>query len=507
MDPSELQQLVVNTLAKDSVIPDTRKLVIPGAKGQATTAEDQNAVISALASLASRDIVSYEQHDTFTYFLTAEGAQIARDGSHEALVWAAVPAKGSEEVITIKQLQDQLGQTAKIGQGKAFKNGWVGKEGDKLFKLVSTIVDTTQEELNEVVKSGTLKGGEKAIAELRKRKLLEQKKSLWYSVKKGSAFTTDLRKPETDLTAEMLATGSWKNSNFKQYNFDADGTPTNGGALHPLMKVREEVKGIFFEMGFAEMPTDAFVESCFWNFDALYVPQQHPARETQDTFYVSSPAKALSPPKDYIDRVSAYHIHGSPDGASRGYQAPFSLDESHRLLLRTHTTAVSSRMLYALAQKSKKEGFKPAKLFSIDRVFRNEAVDATHLAEFHQVEGVVADRGLTLGDLIGFMQTFFAKMGLPNLRFKPAYNPYTEPSLEIFCWHPGLGKWVEIGNSGMFRPEMLEPMGFPPDVRVHGWGLGLERPTMIRYGITNIRSLVGHKVSIEGVEKSPAVRF
>jgi len=260
-------------------------------------------------------------------------------------------------------------------------------------------------------------------------------------------------------------------------------------------------------MGFAEMPTDAFVESCFWNFDALYVPQQHPARESQDTFYVSSPAKSLSPPQNFLDDVAEYHMHGSPDGASIGYQAPFSKDESHRLLLRTHTTAVSSRMLYALAQKSKKEGFKPAKLFSIDRVFRNEAVDATHLAEFHQVEGVVADRGLTLGDLIGFMQTFFAKMGLPNLRFKPAYNPYTEPSLEIFCWHPGLGKWVEIGNSGMFRPEMLEPMGFPPDVRVHGWGLGLERPTMIRYGITNIRSLVGHKVSIDGVEKSPAVRF
>jgi len=147
------------------------------------------------------------------------------------------------------------------------------------------------------------------------------------------------------------------------------------------------------------------------------------------------------------------------------------------------------------------------KLFSIDRVFRNEAVDATHLAEFHQVEGVVADVGLTLGDLIGFMQTFFSKMGIKNLRFKPAYNPYTEPSLEIFAFHPQLNKWVEIGNSGMFRPEMLEPMGLPSDVRALGWGLSLERPTMIRYGIKNIRTLVGHKVSIESVEKAPAVRF
>ena len=124
----------------------------------------------------------------------------------------------------------------------------------------------------------------------------------------------------------------------------------------------------------------------------------------------------------------------------------------------------------------------PVRYFSIDRVFRNETVDATHLAEFHQVEGVIADYGLTLGGLIGFMEVFFAKMNIHKLRFKPAYNPYTEPSMEIFGYHDGLGKWVEIGNSGMFRPEMLEPMGLPADMRVYGWGLSLERPTMIKYG-------------------------
>ena len=122
----------------------------------------------------------------------------------------------------------------------------------------------------------------------------------------------------------------------------------------------------------------------------------------------------------------------------------------------------------------------PARYFSIDRVFRNETVDATHLAEFHQVEGVIADYDLTLGGLIGFMEVFFAKMGIRRLRFKPAYNPYTEPSMEIFGFHEGLNRWVEIGNSGMFRPEMLEPMGLPREMRVYGWGLSLERPTMIK---------------------------
>lgn len=119
--------------------------------------------------------------------------------------------------------------------------------------------------------------------------------------------------------------------------------------------------------------------------------------------------------------------------------------------------------------------FEPVRYFSIDRVFRNETLDATHLAEFHQVEGVIADYDLTLGDLIGTLYEFFSKLGIKKLEFKPAYNPYTEPSMEIFCFHEGLGKWIEIGNSGIFRPEMLLPMGLPENVNVIAWGLSLER--------------------------------
>lgn len=161
-------------------------------------------------------------------------------------------------------------------------------------------------------------------------------------------------------------------------------------------------------------------------------------------------------------------------------------------------------MLYKLAQEKK---FKPTKLFSIDRVFRNETLDATHLAEFHQVEGIIADYNLNLGELIGIFAEFFKKLGITDLDFKPAYNPYTEPSMEIFCFHKGLGKWIEIGNSGMFRPEMLLPMGFPKDVRVLGWGLSLERPTMIKYGYNNIRDLVGPKVDLQMVQNSGVCRL
>lgn len=162
-------------------------------------------------------------------------------------------------------------------------------------------------------------------------------------------------------------------------------------------------------------------------------------------------------------------------------------------------------MLYKLANQPK--GFQPAKYFSIDKVFRNETLDATHLAEFHQVEGVVADVGLTLGDLIGIIYEFFKKLGITQLEFKPAYNPYTEPSMEIFCFHPGLNKWIEVGNSGMFRPEMLLPMGIPPEVNVIAWGLSLERPTMIKYHINNIRDLVGPKVDLKMVEDGPICRL
>jgi phenylalanyl-tRNA synthetase alpha chain len=204
--------------------------------------------------------------------------------------------------------------------------------------------------------------------------------------------------------------------------------------------------------------------------------------------------------EEYWENIRDVHEDGA--FGSIGYRYKWSDDESLRLVLRTHTTAVSTWCLHRLAEDPR-----PARYFSIDRVFRNESVDATHLAEFHQVEGVIADFGLTLGGLMKFLEDFFSKLGVTNLRFKPAYNPYTEPSMEIFGYHQGLGKWVEIGNSGMFRPEMLEPMGLPKDMRVYGFGLSLERPTMIRYGINNIRNLLGHKVDVGFVRNNAAVRF
>ena len=166
---------------------------------------------------------------------------------------------------------------------------------------------------------------------------------------------------------------------MKQYNFKTLGVFPSSGNLHPLHKVRTEHRQIFLEMGFQEMKTNQFVENCFWNFDTLFQPQQHPARDAHDTFFLSHPANTEKYPKEYLERVKEFHEHGG--GGSTGWNYEWSIEESLKNVLRTHTTASSSRTLYSLATS----GFTPGKYFSIDRVYRNETTDATHLAEFHQV--------------------------------------------------------------------------------------------------------------------------
>ncbi|MBW0513874.1 hypothetical protein O181_053589 [Austropuccinia psidii MF-1] len=513
MDSFDLQLHILSILDR-SPISDTRNLTAPDShedSPKAYSAEDQLAIKGALDSLAGKEMINYQTHHIEAHVLTPEGQSLAESGSHEYRVWEALGENG----LLMSELQASLGgEGAKVGQGKAFRNKWIKKREDGGFVRAVTadqIVDQTQIDLISIQNTGALSKDDSkgsGIADYRKRKLCEKKKSMYFSVEKGPKFSLQIERPETDLTLDLLASGRWKTAAFKPYNFNAEGVPPMVGALHPLMKVREEFRNIFFEMGFTEMPTDQYIESSFWCFDSLFVPQQHPAREAQDTFYLKDPVASTDFPSEYYEKVK--RIHESGGYGSIGYRAPFQKSETAKLVLRTHTTSVSANMLYKIAQQfkeSNQETFQPSKLFSIDRVFRNEAVDATHLAEFHQVEGVVADKNITLGDLIGFMEVFFAKMGIHDIRVKPTYNPYTEPSMEIYSWHEGLKKWVEIGNSGLFRPEMLEPMGLPADVRVLGWGLSLERPTMIKYGISNIRELLGHKVSLASVQKAAAVRF
>ncbi|CAN9505961.1 unnamed protein product [Ophioblennius macclurei] len=463
---------------------------------------DHQVVVGAVKSLqAVGEIISAELRSSKRWELTEEGVEIAQQGSHEARVFGCVPPEG------LTQLELMKMSFGKIGFSKAMSNKWIRVDkahegGPKIFRAVETVDDQVRQKLLQMQAGNAMPLDEKEKNELKKRKLLSEVTVKTYWISKGSSFSTTITKQDTELTPEMIASGSWKEKKFKPYNFEALGMAPDCGHLHPLMKVRTQFRQIFLEMGFTEMPTNNFIESSFWNFDSLFQPQQHPARDQHDTFFLSDPALARDFPQEYLERVRRIHSEGGY--GSQGYKYDWKLEEAQKNILRTHTTAVSARMLYKLAQQDQ---FTPVKYFSIDRVFRNETLDATHLAEFHQIEGVVADRGLTLGDLMGVLHQFFTKLGITKLRFKPAYNPYTEPSMEVFSYHEGLKKWVEVGNSGVFRPEMLLPMGLPEDVSVIAWGLSLERPTMIKYGINNIRELVGHKVNLQMVYDSPICRL
>ncbi|KAG7544537.1 Phenylalanyl-tRNA synthetase class IIc alpha subunit [Arabidopsis suecica] len=455
---------------------------------------DHNEVVNVIKSLHGFRYIDVQDIKKETWVLTDEGKKYAAEGSPEVQLFLAVPEEGS---ISKDELQKKLAPSVfKIGCSQAGKNKWV-EMGKQVSRKVKHVEDKVKGQLLQIQEGK--ESDKDSINSLKARKLIVPQIWKGYSVKKGPNYAPERKKVATDLTRENLQ--NWKELEFKEYNFEAKGAPLEAGHLHALLKVRKQFKDIFVQMGFEEMPTNNFVESSFWNFDALFQPQQHPARDSHDTFFLKVPSTTRTLPEDYVEKVKRVHETGGY--GSRGYNYDWKREEANKNLLRTHTTAVSSRMLYALAQKP----FVPKKYFSIDRVFRNEAVDRTHLAEFHQIEGLICDRGLTLGDLIGVLKDFFSRLGMSKLRFKPAYNPYTEPSMEIFSYHEGLGKWVEIGNSGMFRPEMLLPMGLPEDVRVIAWGLSLERPTMILYGIDNIRDLFGHKVDLDLIKRNPICRI
>jgi phenylalanyl-tRNA synthetase alpha chain len=487
--PEQIETTILSYLQENEAIPDSiafcleRKIEHPD-------------FIGVMKSLAASSFVIETPVQTQSYELTEEGEGVISEGSAEYRLFSAIPPETGEERST---LEEMLGRdVVNIGMGPCMKNKWVRRDGDRLCRSVDEIEDEVASQLSNLSLQGV-----KVLKTLKKRKLIQQRQVTTFSVTKGELYAPVRGQMARDLTVEMLQSGEWAELSFKPYNFQAMGLEGRNGNLHPLLKVRSEFRRILMEMGFEEMPTNKWVESSFWNFDALFQPQSHPARDAHDTFFIADPENCESYPVDYYNRVKAVHEDGG--FGSVGYRYDFKESEARKNLLRTHTTAISAQMLYQLANQE--GGFSPRKYFSIDRVFRNETMDQTHLCEFHQVEGLVADYNLGLQDLMGVIQTFFEKIGITELRFKPAYNPYTEPSMEIMGYHPDLKRWTEIGNSGIFRPEMLRPMGLPEDVRVIAWGLSLERPTMIKYRINNIRELFGHKIDIKSTQDAPIARF
>lgn len=505
LSKGELEGLILRTLAEGSI--DNSRVFLDSLGNPSV---DHDFLVGVLNSLLQDDYVELTSSTEPGWKLSAEAQEYLQHGSPECqLLNLLSPGEGK----TVAQLMAEGNMEEslyKIAFGKCMRNKWVelNKGGAEPMVVrkpnVESVDDELQSQLKQVVSGRAEELGAKTLTELQRRTLLIKSERTVFAVTKGPKFAIERVKLPSEITSDMLSSGAWETTELKKFNTNALGKAPRSGYLHPLLKARSEIREIFLEMGFEEMQTDRFVESAFWNFDALFQPQQHPARDMHDTFYLKHPAATPEEnlPAEYLAEVKKMHESGGH--GSLGYRYNWKVEEAQKNILRTHTTAVSSRVLKSLAEEPE---FRPRKFFSIDRVFRNEDMDATHLCEFHQMEGMVIDRNINLGHMIGLFTDFFARIGVKELRFKPAYNPYTEPSMEIFGFHEGLGKLVEIGNSGIFRPEMLRPMGLPEDVNVIAWGLSLERPTMIRYGINNIRDLIGPKVDLNMIKNSPVCRL
>lgn len=289
------------------------------------------------------------------------------------------------------------------------------------------------------------------------------------------------------LTPEMIKTGSWQGKKFRRYDVSAPVPKVYIGKKQPYKAFLDEVREELVAMGFEEM-TGPLVETAFFNNDALFMPQDHPARGIHDIYFVKEPKYGnLTKYKKFLDAVAKIQEKGGFE--STGWQIPFSKQESARLLLRSQGTALSARTLMKPNLKI------PGKYFAIARIFRPDKIDATHLTEFNHCEGIVLSEDVNFRQLLGLLKEFAIKVtGTTKIKFTPvAYFPFTEPSVTAYIKHPVTGEWLETMPAGIFRPEVTKPLGV--DVPVLAWGIGIDRLFMIREGITDIRQLFSSDLS------------
>lgn len=350
--------------------------------------------------------------------------------------------------------------------------------------------------LNSLIESGGLEFGEEEEID-QELKELTNRPGILDLTKRKIEYVTFLKDPRTlvkmieteeirDLTRDIIISGEWKKKRLKEYDVNAVSYSLYSGKKHPLRELIQEIREIFFEMGFEEV-SGPLVETAFVNFDMLFQPQDHPARDMQDTFYLKEPFdKGEIPFPEIVNIVKSVHENGGSTG-SKGWAYKWDLDEAKKLVLRTHTTAVTIRNLYLNREKES------LKLFSIGKVFRNETIDYKHLADFMQVDGILMDKKANLRLLMGLLENFFKKLGAEKIKFWPTYFPFTEPSIQPTIYSEKIGEWIELGGAGIFRPEITEPLGIKYPVLA--WGLGLERIIMIKYGIEDIREIYFNRLS------------
>jgi len=443
-------------------------------------------------------------------WLRAKGLATMRERvtRHYSLARPAWGTRNLPERLLLKELRKERGQctAAELRQRSEMSDkdfaialGWIRKKGwaEVVRNADDTVVAITAKGEDAYTERGAdedlltrLSGGElaeedidPAVLKLLKgrQEILKEREAVVREIAltdKGKAVAASgltLKEEVAQLTSELLG-GKWRDVAFRRYDVRAFAPAGVPGKTHPLTQYSARIRAIFRAMGFTELEGN-FVQPAFWPFDALFQPQDHPARDMLDTFFVdATPADALPAP-EVVARVARTHQDGGESG-SRGWGYAWKEAEAHTAVLRPHTTGDTIRYLAAHPKP-------PQKAFLIGQVFRREAIDATHLPMFQQIEGVVMEEGASLGMLIGLIREFYTRMGFEKVRVRPAFFPYTEPSLEPEVWFNG--RWMELGGAGIFRPEVTKPFGI--ETPVLAWGLGLERLVMAVEGLKDIREL------------------
>lgn len=341
--------------------------------------------------------------------------------------------------------------------GIARKNNWIETQ-DETISLKNPPSEILEEKI--ISQIGTNKV---SINDINDKNTLDSLK------KRPNFIIEDIEKSQTISLSENAKSISFDTASSGAIDVEADVPKIFVARTHPLKDTINEIREIFVTLGFSEILGN-LSQSSFWNFDALFTPQDHPARELQDTFYIDGFfSKKIATPKQ-IQQVSKTH--------KKGWRNLWDINEARKMVLRTHTTCVTIK--YLADQKPDE-----ARVFSLGRVFRNEKVSYKHLVEFNQIEGIVIGKDTTLRDLMGIQREFYKRMGLDKVKFWPTFFPYTEPSLQSMVYNERLDKWVELFGMGIFRPEVTKPLGITKPVLA--WGGGIERIAMLKYGVNDVR--------------------
>ena len=457
-------------------------------------------------SLVTVAAVQKDQARRALQWLASKGLVTINDSRESRLEVVRIPpelalaTRISESPIplTVDQLRSTFESAEEFSAafGRARGAGWVRVDGKAppVVRLADSKGPEVLQSLVEAVREGTGEEGLTAdqaalAADLLRRGVLRRAETRTTSVTiteagRQAALASVESGLVDRLTPEMLASGDWRTRTLRPLDVEAKAPLFHPGRRHPVRDFIREIREVYISMGFTELHGNS-VYPAFWNFDALFIPQDHPGREMQDTFYLAGLSDPTLTQTGVVANVASTHEDGWKTG-SRGWGYRWRLEEARRLVLRTHNTVLTVK---ALSQSKEKE----TRVFAVSKVYRNENLDYKHLAEFHHMDGIMVGEGLNVRHLMGFLKEFYKKLGVNNVRLWPTYFPYTEPSLEVVAYSEATKSWIELSGSGVFRPEVTVPLGVR--VPVLAWGPGVERLMLMRYGLDDMRALYGADLS------------